>query len=175
MRLIDADALLDKQESLYMKGNVLFHGVTACAIENAPTICTEALPIVQELRAQVKEQKERLSHLEYWELNRKHVLESAAGDRAAVKAMQKHCEKTIADLRAEMKRVTAERDAAIKDRAELADFELTVCEQFCFGDRKHNIPPCEWNRFGRCKLREWSVPVAENATTDTSTEEGVNQ
>ena len=58
MRLIDADALLDKQESLYMKGNVLFHGVTACAIENAPTINLETLPLVQELRAQVKEQKD---------------------------------------------------------------------------------------------------------------------
>lgn len=45
MRLIDADALLDKQESLYMKGNVLFHGVTACTIENAPTIAPETLPI----------------------------------------------------------------------------------------------------------------------------------
>lgn len=54
MRLIDADALLDKQESLYMKGNVLFHGVTACAIENAPTIDPESLPIVQELRAQME-------------------------------------------------------------------------------------------------------------------------
>lgn len=42
MRLIDADALLDKQESLYMKGNVLFHGVTACTIENAPTIMDES-------------------------------------------------------------------------------------------------------------------------------------
>ena len=112
MRLIDADALLDKQESLYMKGNVLFHGVTACAIENAPTIDPETLPLVQELQAQVKEQKEQLSHLEYWELDRKQVLKSAAGDRAAVNVMRKHCEKTIAELRAELKRVTAERDAA---------------------------------------------------------------
>lgn len=38
MRLIDADALLDKQESLYMRGHVLFHGVTAYTLENAPTI-----------------------------------------------------------------------------------------------------------------------------------------
>ena len=43
MRLIDADALLDKQESLYMKGNVLFHGVTAYSIENAPTIDPESM------------------------------------------------------------------------------------------------------------------------------------
>lgn len=71
----------------------------------------------------------------------------------------------VKELREKLERVTMERDTAIKDRAELADFELTACEQFCFGDRKHDIPPCEWNRFGRCKLREWSGPVAENATT----------
>ena len=53
MRLIDADALLDKQESLYMKGNVLFHGVTACAVENAPTIDPETLPIVRQLREEL--------------------------------------------------------------------------------------------------------------------------
>ena len=47
MRLIDADALLDKQESLYMKGNVLFHGVTAYAIENAPTIDPETMPMAE--------------------------------------------------------------------------------------------------------------------------------
>ena len=54
MRLIDANALLDKQESLYMKDHVLFHGVTAYAIENAPTIDPETLPIVQQLRAELE-------------------------------------------------------------------------------------------------------------------------
>ena len=52
-RLIDANALLDKQESLYMKGHVLFHGVTAYAIENAPTIDPETLPIVRRLREEL--------------------------------------------------------------------------------------------------------------------------
>lgn len=56
-RLIDANALLDKQESLYMKGHVLFHGVTAYAIENAPTIDPESLPIVQQLRAELERVK----------------------------------------------------------------------------------------------------------------------
>ena len=50
-RLIDANILLDKCESLYMRGHILFHGVTACTIENAPTIDPEALPIVRQLRA----------------------------------------------------------------------------------------------------------------------------
>lgn len=50
MRLIDADALLDKQECLCMKGHVLFHGVTTYTVENAPTIDPETLPIVRQLR-----------------------------------------------------------------------------------------------------------------------------
>ena len=53
MRLIDADALLDKQEALYMKRHILFHGVTAYTIESSPTIYPETLPIVQELREQL--------------------------------------------------------------------------------------------------------------------------
>lgn len=57
--------------------------------------------------------------------------------------------------REELDRVTAERDSAVKDRAELADFELSVCEQFCLGDREHDIAPCAWLIDGICKLREW--------------------
>ena len=61
----------------------------------------------------------------------------------------------VRQLRAELARMTAERDAAEKDRAELADYELAVCEQFCFGDREHNIAPCAWLIDGMCKLRKW--------------------
>lgn len=67
----------------------------------------------------------------------------------------------VRQLREELARVTAERDAAVKDRAELADFELTVCEQFCLGDREHNIDPCAWLIDGLCKLREWRGPRKE--------------
>lgn len=62
---------------------------------------------------------------------------------------------TVLELRDKLEQVTAERDKTIKDRAELSAFHLTTCEQFCFGDRKRDIAPCEWNWFGRCKLREW--------------------
>lgn len=66
------------------------------------TIDPETLPIVKELQKQVKDLQEQLFHLEYWSLDRKRVLESAAHDRAAVKVMRKRCEKTIADLRTEL-------------------------------------------------------------------------
>ena len=111
-RLIDANALLDKQESLYMKGNVLFHGITAFSVENAPTIDPEAIPVVQQLREEVADLKKQLFHLEEWGMDRRFVLKSAAQDRAAVKTMQKRLEKTIAELRAELKRVTEERPGA---------------------------------------------------------------
>lgn len=176
MRLIDADALLDKQESLYMKGNVLFHGVTACAIENAPTIDPEALPIVQELQTQVKEQKEQLSHLEYWELDRKQVLKSAAGDRAAVNVMRKHCEKTIAELREELKRVTAERDAALADLKYIAS-----CECCAYGCKNLEVDHCFDCGEKECRCRnclggdcwEWRGAVAENATTESEVQTNV--
>ena len=106
MRLIDADNLIEKCENLYMRGHVLFHGVTAFTIENTPTIDPETLPIVRQLRE-------------------------------------------------ELDRVKAERDTAIKDRAKLADYELSVCEGFCFGGAPHSISMCEWLVYGKCKLREW--------------------
>lgn len=69
MRLIDADALLDKQEALYMKRHILFHGVTAYTIESAPTIAPETLPIVQELRKELErvtaEREAAVSDLEF--------------------------------------------------------------------------------------------------------------
>lgn len=52
-RLIDANILLDKCESLYMRGHILFHGVTACTIENAPTIDPETIPVVRQLREEL--------------------------------------------------------------------------------------------------------------------------
>lgn len=95
------------------------------------------------------------------------IARSAIRNVDAVEPIDPETLPIVQELQAQVKRVTAERDAAIKDRAELANFELTVCEQFCFGDRKHDIPPCEWNRFGKCQLREWSGLVAENATAES--------
>lgn len=95
------------------------------------------------------------------------IARSAIRNVDAVEPIDPETLPIVQELQAQVKRVTAERDAAIKDRAELANFELTVCEQFCFGDRKHDIPPCEWNRFGKCQLREWRGLVAENATAES--------
>lgn len=72
------------------------------------------------------------------------------GMRSAANSLKMHLEKA-----------TAERDAAEKDRAALADFELALCEEFCFGDMRSDIPPCEWYADGTCKLRKWRDKYAE--------------
>lgn len=57
----------------------------------------------------------------------------------------------VQELRAELAEIKAE-------RAELADFELSVCEHLCTGDSGQNIPRCEWLVDGKCKLLEWRSP-----------------
>lgn len=53
-------------------------------------------------------------------------------------------------LRAELARVTAERD-------KIAQYELDACGEYCFGDSSTGIPECEWlDSNGRCKLKEWA-------------------
>lgn len=125
MNLIDVDALKEKEQYIPCGNRLLFHGVTAATVDAMPTIAPETLPIVQKLQAEVANLKDQLSNLEYWQLNREIVLESAAQDRAAVNVMRKRCEKTIAELRAELKQVKAEREAA------LADLEYTACCETC--------------------------------------------
>lgn len=157
MRLIDVDALKEKEQYIPLKHGLMLHGVTAATIDAMPTIDPGTLPLVQELQTQVKEQKEQLAHLEYWELDRKQVLKSAAGDRAAVKTMQKHCEKTIDELRAELKRVKAERDAAIEDIPK-------ICKTCKYGKS-----PCDWCVYdpdGELNW-EWRGLVEENATAES--------
>lgn len=104
-RLIDANALLDKQESLYMKGNVLFHGVTAFSVENAPTIDPETLQIVKELRREidllVNDGKQDL-----WAVERKR--------REEVEEELKREKKICDDLQKELVKVAKERDDALK-------------------------------------------------------------
>lgn len=119
MNLIDVDTLKEKEQYIPCGNNLLFHGVTAATIDAMPAVDPENLPIVQELRAEAAELKDQLQNLEYWQLNRKIVLESSAQDRAAMKVMRKRCEKTIAELREELKRVKAERDAAVKELEEV--------------------------------------------------------
>lgn len=59
----------------------------------------------------------------------------------------------VKQLRAELERVTAERD-------KIAQYELDACGEYCFGDSSTGIPECEWlDSNGRCKLKEW---VKEN-------------
>lgn len=75
----------------------------------------------------------------------------------------------VRELREKLERVTEERDAAIED-LRLFGHKCNCCKHF---DRPFTCiapEPCGVN-----DNWEWRGPVAENATTDTSTEEGVNQ
>lgn len=68
----------------------------------------------------------------------------------------------VRQLREELAQVKSDRNTAVEDRATLAEFELSVCEQYCLGDREHGIQPCEWFRGDKCKLREWRVQQKED-------------
>ena len=170
MRLIDADKFeafpveppegySDKQLEAYAAGATL----VLEKIDASPAIDPESLPVVQDLRKKVQVLQRNLDDWEYWMgYRRRAEAESAREDRAAVKVIQKRCEQTIEELREQLAKVTEERDAAVKDRAGLADYELAACEQFCLGDREHDIAPCAWLIDGMCKLREWRGPNAKS-------------
>lgn len=149
---IDKQKLID---DFHTAGSCFVYGdyipAIVSRIKMQPTIEPEAMPVVQELQAQVKEQKEQLSHLEYWGLDRKIVLESAAQDRAAVNVMRKRCEKTIAELRAELKLVTSERDAAIADLKILSDCDY--CKYDC---KNYEEEDCRF-----CSVKNASVEPAK--------------
>lgn len=112
------------------------------------TVDPESMPIVKELRGQAQSLEERLERLKYWDLERQRLIKSSNEDRAAVNVMRKHCEKTIAELRAELRQakielesmrtasnslkmhlenVKAERDAAIDDLRGCAIESYTEC------------------------------------------------
>lgn len=123
-RLIDANAL----KAIYEKWMSELSGMNpehedegsaihscVCQLDDAPTIDSETLPIVRELRKQVQGLQSQLDNRDFWSMHRKDVLESAAQDRAAVNVMRKRCEKIIGELREKLAKVTAERDAAVKD------------------------------------------------------------
>lgn len=120
-----------KEQADTLRDKMYFNGVLA-VIDALPTTEPETMPIVQQLRAEVANLKDQLSHLEYWQLNRKIVMESASQDRAAVNVMRKHCENTIAELRKELKRVKAARDAAMS-------FVPKACATCKYGEF-----PCDW-------------------------------
>ena len=56
----------------------------------------------------------------------------------------------VQQLRAELARVTAERD-------KIAQYELDARDEYCFGDSSTGIHECEWlDSNDRCKLKEWA-------------------
>lgn len=108
----------------------------------------ESLPIVQELRAELANCKQELRQIKY-------CYDIAKNGEKQLRKQNDEITAAWAECAKKLKQVTAERDAAIKSCAELAEYELTVCEEFCYGDAQHDIPPCEWLVDGKCALREW--------------------
>lgn len=117
MRLIDADALLDKQEALYMKRHILFHGVTAYTIESSPTIDLETLPLVRELREQLaRVTAERDKALRHEHLDELKLCLESSQDINLVYIPRSLAEKVAVEsmkLENELARITAEKDALV--------------------------------------------------------------
>lgn len=126
-RLIDANAFKD-----CWKPGVIGDTMQR-VIDEQPTIDPETLPIVKELCEQVKSLQTELSNWDFWYGPiRKREAEVMRENQAAVKVMRKRCEKTIAELWEELKRVTAERDAAMS-------FIPKTCATCKYGNS-----PCDW-------------------------------
>lgn len=149
MRLIDADALLDKQECLFMKRHILFHGVTAYTIESSPTVDPETLPVVRELRAELarvteeRDKAQRHEHLDELRL----CLESSR-DINLVYIPRSLAEKVAVEgmnLENELAKVTAERDALA------ANSRPAVYGEW----RDYDGNPVEWSEaFENCPVGE---------------------
>lgn len=134
MRLIDANALredwLQNGENEYVYDTNSF----LSSLDDAPTIDPETIPIVCKLREREKDLEWQLSDWKFWWGSvREHEAEELREKRAAVNVMRKRCEKTIAELRAELRRVTAERDAAQRLLAEHTGVVGMEKVTTCFG------------------------------------------
>lgn len=117
-------------------------------LRDCETIDPETLPIVQQLRAELANCKQELRQIKY-------CYDIAKNGEKQLRKQNDEITAAWAECAKKLKQVTAERDAAIKSCAELAEYEITVCEEFCYGDTQHDIPPCEWLVDGKCALREW--------------------
>lgn len=117
-------------------------------LRDCETVDPESLPIVQQLRAELANCKQELRQIKY-------CYDIAKNGEKQLRKQNDEITAAWAECAKKLKQVTAERDAAIKSCAELAEYELTVCEEFCYGDAQHDIPPCEWLVDGKCALREW--------------------
>ena len=150
--LLSTDIVQNSKEASWLLSQVL-HDIQA-----SPTIDPEKLPVVRELREKVKALQKELDEWEYWMgYCRRVEAESARKDRAAVKVIQKRCEQTIEELREQLAKVTAERDAAVEDLSRRP--HRTTCKHGKYCDFINVItgaPDCF-----RCDEWEWRGPQKE--------------
>ena len=147
MRLIDADALLDKQECLFMKRHILFQGVTAYTIESAPTIDPETLPIVKELREQLaRVTTERDKALRHEHLDELKLCLESSRDINLVYIPRSLAEKVAAEsmnLENALSKVTAERDAlAANSRSAMYGEWIGTADGYADGELVYDMWEC---------------------------------
>lgn len=111
-RLIDAN---NYKEALKALPDIAGKKAAIDLLMMMPTIDPESLPVVRRLRKQVQTLQKELQDWYFWYGPvREAILDGARQDQAAVKVTRKRCEKIIAELRTELSKVTAERDAAVE-------------------------------------------------------------
>lgn len=158
-RLVEADKAAKLQRAA--KGEmsmVTLHEAIELAREVSRCGCTECHKEHRQLADWLEELERSRAELanckqELWQI--KYCYDIAKNGEKQLRKQNDEITAAWAECEKKLKQVTAERDAAIKSRAELAEYELTVCEEFCYGDAQHDIPPCEWLIDGKCALREW--------------------
>lgn len=103
-RLIDVDALKEKEQYIPCGNGLLFHGVTAATIDAMPTIVPETLPIVRELREKLEQTEQELRNVKY-------CYDIAKNGEKQLRRQVNEVTAEWAECVKKLERVTAERDS----------------------------------------------------------------
>ena len=165
---IDRQKLID---DFHTAGSCFVYGdyipAIVSRIKTQPAIEPETMPVVRELREKLVLTEANQQHFKEERDEFKFKMREVA---EAANAEIDRRNKTIAELREKLKRVKAERDAA------LADLKYTAsCECCAYGCKNLEVDHCFDCGEKECRCRnclggdcwEWRGPVAENATAES--------